>query len=186
MTIITAYLCQTGATKQRLKTIRTTVRSLSGLVFGCMLLIAPAQAGSAVKAAAPDAQQAMLQSDNPQLMANKKLVYDFWRVVLEAGQLEQAPLYLSEGYIQHNPNIADGRAAFVAFFAKFTKQSPVKPEITSPLVHIMAEGAYVTLVFVQTLPDPTQPGKTYTTTAFDMFRVSEGKIVEHWDSMQKS
>ena len=169
-----------------LKTIRSTALSLCGFTISCMLLMAPAQAGTAVTAVATDAQQAMLLSDDAQLAANKKLVFDFWRVVIEAGQLELAPQYLSDEYIQHNPNIADGRTAFVAFFAKFSKHSAAKPHIRSPLVNIVAEGPYVTLVFVQTLPDPAQPGKTYTTTAFDMFRLSQGKIVEHWDSMHKS
>jgi predicted SnoaL-like aldol condensation-catalyzing enzyme len=43
----------------------------------------------------------------------------------------------------------------------------------------------VTLVFVQTLADKSRPGSTYTTTAFDMFRIADGKIAEHWDGMRK-
>ncbi|MCK5210434.1 MAG: hypothetical protein KAI99_10615, partial [Cyclobacteriaceae bacterium] len=53
---------------------------------------------------APD-QQILIQSDNPQLAANKMLVYDFWRIVLQTRDMKLAPQYLAEGYIQHNPNI---------------------------------------------------------------------------------
>jgi len=159
-----------------------TVLVMLGLLAAMSMSV---QAGSPVTALPPGTQQQLLQSDNPQLAANKKLVFDFWREVIEAGQLDKAYQYLSDDYIQHNPNIADGSAAFVAFFATFTKQKPVQPQISLPLVNIIAEGPYVTLVFVQTLPDKANPGQTYTTTAFDMFRVSQGKIVEHWDSMRK-
>jgi predicted SnoaL-like aldol condensation-catalyzing enzyme len=145
----------------------------------------PVQAGTPVTAIAPASQQQLLQSADPQLAANKKLVFDFWREVIDAGQLDKAATYLTEGYIQHNPNIADGRAAFVAYFAQFSKPSQVQSQISLPLVNIIAEGPYVTLVFVQTLPDKANPGKTYTTTAFDLFRIADGKIAEHWDSMRK-
>jgi predicted SnoaL-like aldol condensation-catalyzing enzyme len=63
-------------------------------------------------------QQELLASDDPTLAANKKLVYDFWREVLQAHRLDRAPEYLAEDYIQHNPNVATGRAAFVEFFAQ--------------------------------------------------------------------
>lgn len=160
----------------------TSVLTMTALLAAMAL---PVQAGTPVTAIAPASQQQLLQSTDPQLAANKKLVFDFWREVIEAGQLDKAATYLTEGYIQHNPNIADGRAAFVAYFAQFSKPGPVQPQISQPLVNIIAEGPYVTLVFVQTLQDKTNPGKTYTTTAFDMFRIADGKIAEHWDSMRK-
>ncbi len=160
----------------------TSVLTMTALLAAMAL---PVQAGTPVTAIAPASQQQLLQSTDPQLAANKKLVFDFWREVIEAGQLDKAATYLTEGYIQHNPNIADGRTAFVAYFAQFSKPSPVQSQISQPLVNIIAEGPYVTLVFVQRLPDKANPGKTYTTTAFDMFRIADGKIAEHWDSMRK-
>lgn len=160
----------------------TSVLTMTALLAAMAL---PVHAGTPVTAIAPAFQSQLLQSPDPQLAANKKLVFDFWREVIDAGQLDKAATYLAEGYIQHNPNIADGRAAFVAYFAQFSKPSPVQSQISLPLVNIIAEGPYVTLVFVQTLPDKTNPGKTYTTTAFDLFRIADGKIAEHWDSMRK-
>ena len=160
----------------------TLILTMSGLLCAFAL---PVLAGTPVTAIAPALQSQLLQSPDPQLAANKKLVFDFWREVIDAGQLDKAATYLTEGYIQHNPNIADGRAAFVAYFAQFSKPSPVQSQISLPLVNIIAEGPYVTLVFVQTLPDKTNPGKTYTTTAVDIFRIADGKIAEHWDSMRK-
>jgi hypothetical protein len=67
---------------------------------------------------------ALLASADPKLAQNKRLVYDFWREVFEAGHLELANQYMAESYIQHNPNVPTGRAAFVDFFTKFKKPKP--------------------------------------------------------------
>jgi predicted SnoaL-like aldol condensation-catalyzing enzyme len=124
-------------------------------------------------------QQDLLPSGDAQLAANKKLVFDFWREVLQARHVDRAPLYLAEGYIQHNPNVATGRAAFMEFFGQTTPE-PIK-ETIDDLVRIVAEGDVVVLAFRRELPDLAREGQTYTTTWFDMFRVADGKIVEHWD-----
>jgi predicted SnoaL-like aldol condensation-catalyzing enzyme len=132
----------------------------------------------------PDHEQ-LLSSTDPKLAKNKRLVYDFWREVLEAGHLESAEKYLAESYIQHNPNVATGRAGFVDFFSKFAKPTAVNPKVQGPLVAIAAEGDLVVLSFVRPGADPKDPAKKYTTTWFDMFRVENGKIAEHWDSAPK-
>jgi len=124
-------------------------------------------------------QRALLESRDAVLAANKKLVFDFWRVVLQAHYVDRAPEYLAESYIQHNPNVATGRAAFMAFFSQFPPE-PVKDTIDD-LVGIVAERDLVVLALHRELPDLEHEGQTYTTTWFDMFRVADGKIVEHWD-----
>lgn len=123
----------------------------------------------------------LLASKDPQLAANKKLVYDFWREVFEGGHLDLAPKYLAESYIQHNPNVATGRKAFVDFFSTFKKPKPIAAQIESPLVSIVAEGDMVILTFVKEHTDPKDPTKKYTTSWFDQFRIENGKIAEHWD-----
>lgn len=128
---------------------------------------------------------AMLASKDPKLAANKKLVYDFWRDVFEAGHSELAPQYMTETYIQHNPTVATGRKAFVDFFGQFKKPQAIAGKVNAPLVAITAEGDLVTLAFVSERKDPKDPSKTYTTTWFDMFRIENGKIAEHWDPMAK-
>lgn len=133
---------------------------------------------------APD-HAALLRSADPRLSANKRLVYDFWREVFEAGQLGLAEKYLTESYIQHNPNVPTGRAAFVEFFGKFKKPKPIEAKVTSPLVAVTAEGDLVILSFARELEDPKDPSRKYTTTWFDMFRIEGGKIAEHWDPAVK-
>lgn len=132
----------------------------------------------------PDHEQ-LLASADPQLAANKRLVYDFWRTVFEGGQVDQTPKFLAEGYIQHNPRVPTGRAAFVEFLQKFSKPKPVETRVKAPLVSIVAERDLVVLAFVSEQPDPKSPGTTYKTTWFDMFRIENGRIAEHWDPATK-
>ena len=96
--------------------------------------------------------------------------------------MELAEKYMAEGYIQHNPNVPTGRAAFTEFFSKFAKPKPIAPTVAAPLVAITAEGDIVVLSFVSERKDPKDAAKSYTTTWFDMFRVEGGKIAEHWDA----
>ena len=110
--------------------------------------------------------QELLPSTDPALAANKKLVFDFWRVVLQAHHVDRAPEFLAEGYVQHNPNVATGRAAFMEFFGQFPPE-PVKEQIDD-LVSIVAERDLVVLAFRRELPDLAREGQTYTTTSFDM------------------
>ena len=129
-------------------------------------------------------QQALLKSSDPQLAANKKLVFDFWREVFQARNMDLAPKYMAENYMQHNPTVATGRQPFMDFFGRLERQ-PVKPTIDN-LVTIMAEHDLVVLAFRRELPDPKNPGQRYTTTWFDMLRIENGKITEHWDYGTKS
>jgi predicted SnoaL-like aldol condensation-catalyzing enzyme len=130
-------------------------------------------------------QKILLQSNDPKLAANKKLVYDCWRELLEASHIELADKYLAENYVQHNPNVPTGRKGFVDFFSKFAKAQRIVDTIKAPVVAIVAEGDLVVISFAAKLPEPTDTTKTYTTTWSDMFRIENGKLAEHWDGAQK-
>ncbi len=152
------------------------------LVVGAMMVAN----GHAQVAVVPRADhEQMLFSTDPQLAANKRLVYDFWREVFEAGHMELAEKFMAEGYIQHNPNVPTGRAAFIAFFSKNVTPRPIEPKVKAPLVAILAEGDLVVLAFAREASDPRHPAQKYTTTWFDMFRLEGGKIAEHWDPATK-
>jgi predicted SnoaL-like aldol condensation-catalyzing enzyme len=154
------------------------------VIAASLLAVSPLAHAQEAVVAAPD-HAALLASPDPALAANKRLVYDFWREVFEGGHLELADKYLAESYLQHNPNVPTGRAGFVEFFAKFAKPGPIADAVKAPLVSIVAERDLVILSFAQEHADPADATKKYTTTWFDMFRVADGKIVEHWDAATK-
>jgi predicted SnoaL-like aldol condensation-catalyzing enzyme len=128
-------------------------------------------------APAPD-QQRLLASADPRLAANKKLAYDFWREVVQAHDAERASAYLAENFAQHDPNVSNGRAAFARSLGG--PKQPVKQTLDE-LVSLVAEGDLVVLGFRRVLPDLAEEGQTYSTTWFEMLRIADGKIAEHWN-----
>lgn len=128
-------------------------------------------------------QQQLLLSDDPKLASNKKLVFDFWREVFQTRDMTLAPKYMAKDYLQHNPNGKTGRQPFMNYFGSLPRQ-PLKDHIEN-LVMLSAEGDIVTLAFRSEVTNIEQPQKSYTTTWFDMFRIEDGKLAEHWDSAPK-
>lgn len=123
---------------------------------------------------------------NKQEKKNLDMVLEWWRVVLFGGHLDQAPKYQAEDYIQHNPNVPTGRAGFVEFFSKFSKpKNPIPAKLDDPPVLVGAKGDYVWLVFEKESKDPRDPANTYHSNSFDVLRIQNGKIQEHWDSAMK-
>jgi len=108
-----------------------------------------------------------------------------WREFLEGGHMELAEKYLAEDYMQHNPLAATGRKAVVEFFSRFSKPKEIVDTIKTSVVSIVAEKDLVVISFARELTDPKDNTKKYTTTWFDMFRVENGKIAEHWDCAVK-
>jgi predicted SnoaL-like aldol condensation-catalyzing enzyme len=142
-----------------------------------------ANAAEPVVAISPEAQRALLASSDPQLAANKKLVWDMWRSFLAAGRIDAADQYLAPEYHQHNPNAETGLEGVKAFFRAQNRQPTEVKDSIDRLVSIVAERDLVMLALVREGMD--KDGKPYTTTWFDMFRVANGKIVEHWDTATK-
>lgn len=146
------------------------------------LLTTPALAGDPVVAAKD--QFKLLESADPKLAANKRVVFDLFRIVFEAARHDLAPQYMSDNYIQHNPKIPNGREAALETMKNYEQPKPIIDHIRRPLVSIVAEGDLVIMSWVSERPVPDKPNEKYTTTWFDMFRVADGKVVEHWDGMR--
>jgi len=150
-----------------------------------LCIVSLAIAGSLAFAALPVVpakdQAALLKSNDPKLAKNKKLAYDFFRIVLRARKLDQASKFMTENYMQHNPNADTGLKGFLAYFSnpKLPKAPPLADTLEG-LVAIQAEGDFVTLSFVREYENSKK--QKYTTTWFDMFRFEGDKIAEHWDS----
>ena len=170
--------------------MRTTI------IITAALLAAPAQAEElpqelpqesdlAYQAPALPADHAgLIASDDPALEANKRLVYDMYRIVLQAGRADRAGEFIAEDYIQHNPNAGQGLAGLTEYIRATRPEREISERLELPLIHLMAEGDYVTTAFAR--PEQDAEGRTYYSTWFDLYRIEDGKIAEHWDPMLKS
>ena len=106
--------------------------------------------------------------------------------ILQYGHVELAEKVMAPGYIQHNPNVPTGRAGFVEFFSRFAKPEPLKPEWKNEPELILASGPYVLYLMKRTLQDPDYANTTYPAYWFDLVRVENGMVQEHWDSAMKN
>src|SRR5580704_2403166 len=84
-------------------------------------------------------QLALLKSGDPMVQRNKRIVFDFWRIVYEGGHADLAPQYMAESYLQHNPNMASGRRTWLEFFKKIRPPRPVADHIKAPVVSIIGD-----------------------------------------------
>ncbi|MEO6040577.1 MAG: nuclear transport factor 2 family protein [Croceibacterium sp.] len=156
------------------------------LIFLAALLAAPvaAQEPPMKPPAVAADHAALLASPDPRLAANKRLVYDMYRIVLQAGLADRAGEFITADYIQHNPMAGQGLAGLQDYVRKTRPQRPIEDKLELPLINLMAEGDFVTTSFVRTEKDAA--GQTYYSTWFDLYRIAGGKIAEHWDPMLKT
>lgn len=129
----------------------------------------------------PDPESLFTDPD-PQLHRNKQVVLHIVRDLLEANHWSEAHKYLTEEYIQHNPNVPSGLKPVMDFFGQRPQQPiPARNAWKTKVVSVLAQGDLVSVAFVREFPHPAKPGQTYTTTWFDMWRIENGKAAEHWD-----
>ena len=108
---------------------------------------------------------------------NKKNAIAFYKMAYEGNPKAAIEKYVGNDYIQHNPDVANGKEGFIEYFERMQKEYPDK-SIT--FVRGIAEGNLVALHTHQTWPDQDE----YVT--MDFFRFDEnGKIIEHWDAIQQ-
>jgi predicted SnoaL-like aldol condensation-catalyzing enzyme len=118
---------------------------------------------------------------------NKKIVTDFYRLVFEPRNPDLIDQFIAPDFVEHNPSIPGGREALVKFIKGLPKPASddIGQEMKNPPAYIVAEGDLVTFIFKQPTQDPKDKAKTYDRFTFDLFRIKNGKIVEHWDGATK-
>jgi predicted SnoaL-like aldol condensation-catalyzing enzyme len=107
---------------------------------------------------------------------NKEKAIAFYRMAYEGKPSLAVSKYVGEEYIQHNPDVANGRQGFVDYFDQMQAEYPEK---SIEFVRVIGEGDLVALHSHQIWPGSDE----YVT--MDFFRFDEnGKICEHWDAIQ--
>lgn len=119
----------------------------------------------------------MTGEDMERLEQNKANAIAFYRMAYEGRPRKAVEEYVGDWYTQHNPWVADGPDAFIAYFERMRDEYPNKQ---IEFVRVVAEGDLVAVHTHQTWPDDME----YVT--MDFFRFDQaGKIVEHWDAVQE-
>ena len=107
---------------------------------------------------------------------NKKIVVDFYEKAINQKDFEAASKHFGSRYTQHNPVAADGPEGLKAFL-QFLKEK--FPNSKSEIKRVFAEGDYV-ILHVHAVREPGARGSALV----DIFKLENGKIVEHWDVIQ--
>lgn len=108
---------------------------------------------------------------------NKQIVRDFYELAFNRHKpTEAAKKYIGDKYIQHNPHVPDGAAPFYDYFEGFFK---AHPQSRVEIKRVLADGDLVVL-HLHSITDAKDRGRAIV----DIFRVENGKIVEHWDVTQ--
>ena len=107
---------------------------------------------------------------------NKKAVVEFYDKAINQKDFEAASKYFGPRYTQHNPNAADGPEGLKAFL-QFLKEK--FPASRSEIKRVFADGDYV-ILHVHAVREPGTRGNAI----IDIFKLENGKIVEHWDVVQ--
>jgi predicted SnoaL-like aldol condensation-catalyzing enzyme len=109
--------------------------------------------------------------------ANKKTVIDFYDKAINQKDFDAAKVHFGPRYVQHNPRAADGPEGlkgYIAFLkAKF-------PQQRNEFKRVLADGDFV-IVHAHSVAEPGDRGRAI----MDIFRLENGKIVEHWDVVQE-
>lgn len=108
--------------------------------------------------------------------ANKALVINFYNQFFNEHETETSSQVVADDYVQHNPDVPDGKAPFVGYFAEYFVENP---DYRSKIVRSATDRDLVWLHV-----HSTNGEQDHGDAVVDIFRVQDGKIVEHWDVIQ--
>jgi predicted SnoaL-like aldol condensation-catalyzing enzyme len=111
-----------------------------------------------------------------QLEANKRLVLAFYEQIIGRKDFDAALPYMGKTYTQHAPYAADGHDGLRAWLAGF---KAAFPNHRYEVKRVIAEGPFV-MLHLHGMNGPNPHGES----VVDIFRVENGKVVEHWDIIQ--
>jgi len=141
--------------------------SQTKLLFWTFVLLASSCVPSAMAQSGPEKK-------------NQEMVLSWYHDVLVLGHVREASKYMAEDYIEHDPRISGGRAGFIQHYENASAR-PAEAKQTATF----AQGDYVVIVWQHADKDP-KTSTPYTYATYDVVRVKNGKIQEHWNNAKKN
>ena len=118
-------------------------------------------------------------SDETLAERNKAIVRDFYATVLIGRNVDAAPRFMRQDYVQHNPQVPTGLKGFMdTFRQRFAQKLP--SDYKRELLNVVGDKDMVVIYVRQTWTG--SDGQHHQALGFDMFRVQDGMIAEHWDA----
>ncbi|WP_241586670.1 nuclear transport factor 2 family protein [Rosenbergiella epipactidis] len=117
------------------------------------------------------------QASSASTEANRQLVVNFYNQFFNQHNVDEAAKVVAEDYRQHNPQVPDGKKPFVSYFTDYFKHHP---QSHAKIIRSAVDGDLVWLHI-----HSTENVKDRGEAIVDIFRVRDGKIVEHWDVIQE-
>jgi predicted SnoaL-like aldol condensation-catalyzing enzyme len=117
-----------------------------------------------------------LAADAANQEANKKTVVEFYEQGINRKDFDAAAKFIGPRYVQHNPTGQDGAEGFKAFLGFLREKFP---DSHSEIKQVFADGDYV-ILHVHSVREKGSRGRAIV----DIFKLENGKIVEHWDVVQ--
>ena len=120
------------------------------------------------------------RADDALTARNKEIVRNFYMTVLVGRDVDAATKFLRPDYIQHNPQVPTGLKGFMdTFRARFAQ--PLPSDYKRELLNVIGDNDMV-VVYVRQTWTSSKDGQHHQALGFDMFRVQDGMIAEHWDA----
>jgi predicted SnoaL-like aldol condensation-catalyzing enzyme len=162
-----------AGSRQRRRRGRIAAFAISALV---LVLSNSACSSAAPNPPATAPPSGVASTDDAQTAKNKALVAGFYDQLFLKSNLDVIDQYLGPVYRQHNPTVADGAGPLRGLVTELKASLPGR---STTFEHVIAQGDLV-LLHTHSRPNPGAPGMALT----DIFRVTNGKISEHWDTIQ--
>src|SRR5690606_9939646 len=138
--------------RQRSQQQEATMKSLK--LLGALLTFAACCALAQEPVVGVADPESLFTDEDPKLHANKQVALRIMRELLQCNHWSDAGNWLTDRYLQHNPNVGSGLAPVIAFFTATRERTPTCDELTTPIVAVLAEDDYVTVVLPREYEHP--------------------------------
>lgn len=127
--------------------------------------------------------EALFTDPDPRLHANKQAALHVLRELIQCGWWHRADEFLTDRYLQHNPNAQSGRETLLNTYNLLSRpRAETCDKLTMPVVTVLTSGDIVGVVMKYEYDNPRKPGEKYYTIFYDQWLIVDGRADEHWDT----